>query len=318
MSVISCKLLAEGATGSFSGFNQGQYTHQYLVETNDNSDEQQVVLSGCQVASPDPVPARFTPYAVRDGNDPGALRLDISCKRKSDDEGDRRFWIVTVNWGQPETPGTGPENPPSENPLMEPVRFHMEWLPNQTGISHDREFPKNPIVNSAGDFFEGVVVDDPFLVVVAVKNLSSDFYAITRHAALYQNTINDGDFWGYPRFTWKVESIQSSQLQQLNGIFYYQVTYRLANHPISWLLELVDRGSQAFDKPKEQGGKKVPVRVLDGPNKGDLLDMANLNPDGTQRPSDANPPGLFKEPAYRVHYTQDFNGLSLGKLPGQP
>lgn len=315
MSVISCELLAAGAQGSLDNRNQGTYQHEYLVTTNDDNDEQVVVLTQCQTVGPDQVPLKNSHYSVLDGEDSGAFLQNTSARRKTDDEGDRRHWIVTANWGPPEG-GTGPTNPPNENPLLEPIRYSLEWLPNQKGISHDRL--GNPIVNSAGDFFEGIEVDEPYVVVVASRNMANLFH-VMEQAAEYQNTVNADVHWGGEPRTFRVESIQCSDLQVLNGIEFYRVTYRLAYNPLTWDLYVVDRGTQAYNVPKNQAGAtKNPVRVLSGDNKGDLLDMANLFEDGTQVPPDNNPPGFLKLPPFRIYRETQFAGLALGSIPGQP
>ena len=310
MSVINCERMAEGATGSVSSELRRTYSHQYLVETNSDSDGQIAVEVGSQSASPHSIPAMWSVYNNVNGDgatDFGAFLLEKTIERYRPDEGNRRLWLVKCTWRPPE-PGQDDQQPPNENPLLDPVKYRMEWIPFQRGIYKDKD--DEPILNSAGDLFEGIEIDDPFPVLVAVRNMWP-LQSVFDLATDFHGAVNNGVFFTKPVRTWRVESIAASDLQQRGGVQYYAVTIRCAFNKDKWDLQIVDRGTQAYLDPNDKKSKS-PVRVLEGANAGDLLDMANLNSDGTQKVPDAIPPGEIKQPHFRVYPEKDFADLGIG------
>lgn len=310
MTVVSSKLKLEGSTGSFDDFNN-TYVHQYEVITNDRDDGPGVVLVQGQLASPDPLPVQYSTYNLFDHSDNTSFCRSKVARRTIDDEGNFFHWLVTCTW-RPADPGS-PLNPPvPDNPLLDPIKYHVEWESFKTPVTKDKD--DKPVVNSAGDPFEGIELDDYHPIIVAVKNVSNLDVVLSIND-LYRHTTNS-DTWvvggspGYPvpPGSARFESVTAGQLQQRAGISYYEAAYRvkLTKADENWDIEVVDRGQRAWTAPKGQPGAKLePVRVLSGPNEGEpLFDFANLNPDGTQKADDADPPGdllsfsILKEAQY--------------------
>lgn len=292
------------------------YTHEYLVKTDNDLDHQGVVLSQSMSTGPDPVPALWDNYHISTGTAPDDADVYLQRKeirRMVDDGTERRSWIVTCIWTPPE-PGNNSGEPPTENPLLRPVRYSLEWA-SKTKIA-EKDKDGNPMVNSAGDKFDPPVeVDDARPVLVATKNMDGDnLGAIIALAIEYKNAVNTGSFFGAGTRQAKVESITSGDLMEENGFRYYAVVFRIQFDSDTWDFSIVDKGTQVLEVP-EGGGDMVKVwpRVkvaTETAKVGDLLDEVNLEPDGTMR--DPSLPALFKEPAYRYYPEKDFSGLGIG------
>jgi hypothetical protein len=99
-----------------------------------------------------------------------------------------------------------------------------------------------PLVNSAGDYFEGLVVDEAQQKVTITGNRQSFPSAL---AAAITNCVNEGTFLGFPARHVKVQGISGEiESEVIDGIniFYWKITSELLCRQTGWDLLLPDIG----------------------------------------------------------------------------
>jgi hypothetical protein len=321
MGVIASKLLRTGQSIDVKSSRSRSYQHNWLVATDDPTMMQMGVLLGSQVVGPDPVPSIWTPYDFRYWNlaeyDPGSYLQKLKASRLKDTEDNFYLWKVTGTY-DPIEPNQ--EDKQQENPLLRPIKLSLEWAQFSVKVTEDVVDGRR-IVNSADDLFEDVEKDDARPVLVAIKNFAT-FAEVVLLARTFKNAVNNAEFYGAPAGTAKVESIVSGNEIQENDYTYYAATIRVQftnedESPDGWNLRLVNRGTHCYDKPKtESGASRVRVRNLlsNEWGKGEFLDFANLNYDGTQRfdgEADLQVPEAGDDP-FRIYYPRDFSQLGIG------
>lgn len=309
MAIKSCKIKTTGAKVGMDNKYRRTYTQLWHVVSDDETDTPLSILVGISKRSPDTpttpnvVPLLWENYTVQDDTDLDVYLQSIEINRFKDDEQDRLNWIVTGTFSAPE-PGKSDSAKPAATPLSDPVRYSLEWANYTKLVDMDKD--GTAILNSAGDGFDPPIeIDDARPVLVAVRNMASltDIIAL---AILYKNAVNTDTFYGATARKAKVESIVSGAIQERNGVEYYAVTIRVQFNDATWDKQLVDRGTQCYDYDLSN---KIPVRVLDGIHKGERMEIANLNSNGTQRLDGLT--ASYKSPAFRIYPEKAFSGLGI-------
>jgi len=128
---------------------------------------------------------------------------------------------------------------------------------------------QKPLVNSAGDYFEGLLVDEGQQKIIIESNRQAFPSAL---AAAVTNAVNDGAYIGFPADHVKVQGISGEQAQEeINGqtVRYWKIKSELLGRQSGWNLLLPDIGFNFI----EDGVKKR--AFVEGP---DGEDVASTNP----------------------------------------
>jgi hypothetical protein len=128
---------------------------------------------------------------------------------------------------------------------------------------------QKPLVNSAADYFEGLLIDEGQQKIIIESNRQAFPSAL---AAAVTNAVNDGAYLGFPADHVKVQGISGEQAQEeINGqtVRYWKIKSELLGRQSGWNLLLPDIGFNFID-----GGVKKRAVVV-GP---DGEDVASTNP----------------------------------------
>jgi hypothetical protein len=128
---------------------------------------------------------------------------------------------------------------------------------------------QKPLTNSAGDYFEGLTVDEAQQKITITSNRQNFPSAL---AAAVTNCVNDAAYLGFPEDAVKVQGISGEQVvEQVNDqeVRYWKITSELLGRQTGWSLLLPDVGFNFVD-----GGVKKRAFV-EGP---DGEDIPSANP----------------------------------------
>jgi len=161
---------------------------------------------------------------------------------------------------------------------------------------------QKPLTNSAGDYFEGLTVDEAQQKVTIQSNRQNFPSAL---AAAVTNCVNDGNYLGFPQDGVKVQGISGEQAtEQINGqeVRYWKITSELLCRQSGWSLLLPDVGFNYID-----GGVKKRADV-EGPD-GEQVASANpiaLNGSGGKQAGATLPAILTRRVYKRISMSQYF------------
>lgn len=257
------KELIENRTYKIDAQNQRTYTRSWRVEYTTKN-----------VIAHDAVDE----VGVLIGDDYGILSkcIDIS----SEPESDGYSFIVSATFGKWEN------DQPTSNPLSEPA--DIQWSFSQFSRVVDYDIYNNAILNSAGDPFQSIEIDDSRPVLTVSKNEAAFLPLL---AAQYKDAINGTPFLGAPVNTVKVASISSQrQRDQIYG-FYWKTSYVFDFNLETWTKKILDQGLRAI-----QGGTVRPIKDEAG---GHVSSPVLLDGAGGKLPSGGTPVFLSKD-VYKV------------------
>lgn len=160
-----------------------------------------------------------------------------------------------------------------------------------------------PLVNSAGDYFEGLLVDEAQQKVTITGNRQSFPSAL---AASITNCVNSGSFLGFPARHVKVQGISgeiASEVINEQTYYFWKITSELLCRQTGWDLLLPDIGFNFV-----QGGlkKRAFVQGPDGENVASTNAVA-LNGTGGLAGA-GNLPAILTRQIYRTINMSDFFG----------
>jgi hypothetical protein len=153
---------------------------------------------------------------------------------------------------------------------------------------------QKPLTNSAGDYFEGLTVDEAQQKVTIQANRQQFPSAL---AAAVTNCVNDGVYLGFAQDCVKVQGISGEQVvEQVGGVEvrYWKITSELLCRQSGWNLLLPDVGFNYID-----GGTKKRADV-EGPD-GEMIASANpiaLNGSGGKQ-AGATLPAILTRRVYK-------------------
>jgi hypothetical protein len=160
-----------------------------------------------------------------------------------------------------------------------------------------------PLVNSANDYFEGLLVDEAQQKVTITGNRQSFPSAL---AAAITNCVNAGPYLGFPARHVKVQGISgelTSEVIDEQTYFYWKITSELLCRQTGWDLLVPDIGFNFIE-----GGVKKRAFV-EGPD-GEKVASANavaLNGNGGQAGA-GNLPAVLTRQIYREINMSEFFG----------
>lgn len=196
-----------------------------------------------------------------------------------------------------------PQKDSADNPLDRPDiwKFMTQGVAVPALYYYDNTTLK-PLTNSAGDYFEGLTVDEGQQKITITGNRAAFPSA---SAAAVTNCLNQSAYLGFSQDCVKVQGISGEQvLEVVNNtpLYYWKVTVELLARQTGWNLLIPDIGFNFID-----GGVKKRAYVI-GPE-GDQIASANpvaLNGSGALVAGGGLPSVLTRRVYKRIDFTTYF------------
>lgn len=292
MGIISVEELPRGSAQRRFG-EPPVYERKWAVRVDDPATAENLVVNSVGVGFLDPHPEAFYCKA-----------FDVSR-----DYLDGNRWLHVVTWKY--------EVPKLENVDEHPLARPDEWRFSTGSVQipaltyYDNNDVLRALVNTAGDFFEGLTEEEPTLTATISGNRASYDYNL---ANAVTGALNNAPYLGFPTWAWKVEGISGEQAVEIvneQEVRYYKVEATLKAKPSTWVLQLPNVGwNYVF------GGQKRRVFVWYDPGDGQALQMVpSSNPQPldatgnivTAAPGESNPPALLtRRTKKQINFVQFF------------
>jgi hypothetical protein len=162
---------------------------------------------------------------------------------------------------------------------------------------------QKPLVNSAGDFFEGLQTDEAECRATISANRSVFPLAV---AVGVTNTVNDATYLGAPKHHWKCVGISGQQqIEMVNGaeVRYWAITSELVYRQTGWNLQLPDVGYNYIE-----GSTKERAFVIDPESKEKVacVNPIALNSNGSLKAAGQLPDILERRVNREVNFSTFF------------
>lgn len=285
MAVISCDEIHDGRSGDAVAWKKGvrKHTRRFRVVTNNRYDGSYTVLASL------PSPGSIHPE--------DSWCVAISAKANQDAKS-KLVWIASVEYSS--EPCT-PDGQKGENPLADPA--DIDWNTDTTQEPFWKDKNDDAVLNSAGDYYEDMLVDDVSRWTV---NISKNLGYVPAWIDSYRDAVNTDNIMidGLPvaAGTAKIKSIQISKWQSRNDVWYrvFQLTIKIKD---DWRHYPLDMGLRC----KDPDAATKRIACVDD-NKRPVTKPVHLNGSGAQL---ANP-----TPSTAVFNTVDKRNLqSFASLP---
>ena len=192
------------------------------------------------------------------------------------------------------------------NPLNRPDVWSFESSgANIPALVYFDGTAEKPLVNSAGDYFEGLTVDEAQQKVTIQGNRATFPSAI---AAAVTNCINQSGYLGGGQNTWKCQGIRGERKVEVVGgteLYFWDVTVTLLYRQTGWNLKIPDVGYNY-----SEGGQRKRCWVLDPDDNTTKIPSANpvaLNGNGLMQ-GPGTPPSILDRRIYRQVDFQSYFG----------
>lgn len=269
------------------------FERKWIVRVDDPATAETLVVNAVPVAFLDPHPE--APY----------------CRawEVSRDYYESNRWAHLVTWRY-EVPKQANYDP---NPLARPDIW--KWTTGGVQIPcltyYDSNDAVKALVNTAGDFFEGLTEEEPTLTAhISGNRVTYDYnLASTIHGAL-----NNAPYLGWPRWAWRVDGIRGEPAVEIvneQEIRYYKVEAEITAKASTWVLQLPNVGWNYVTN-----GQRRRVFVWYDPGPGEAIQMVPasnpqpLDSSGnivTALPGESNPPMLLSRRTKRqINFVQFF------------
>lgn len=259
MSVISCKEIWNGRNGGTDQNFLARYVRVWLVVTDDPND------GTATVRTAPGIPSLFDFYVTPNETDFTSRVSDI---RPRQDSADPRVWTVEVQYDG------------ALNPFLQPPQ--IRWSSNRFSRIFELDIDNEPLLNSAGQFFDPPPEGDDSRpsVQITLNQVTFD----PNLALLYQDAINSDALviagLAVAPFQAKL-NIESTYNQDLNYAW-WATTYTVEFQRNGWQKRILDQGRYQTGS----GGKLKPCVGDDGSTP--VADPVPLNGEGAQL-SDPSP-----------------------------
>lgn len=260
--VLSSSIKSREAT--FGVRSATSVTDTYLVITDSPATALEVV-NGATLSSPHPVPELY------DYLGSGAYVLSATVEQLQPDNYTK--WLVTVNGGILED---------DETEAVPTSRGTLYWMETLTETERvDEDASGNPIVNTAEQPLEDIILRDRDLMVFAIQKNYSTLGAINDLNRTYNNTVNSdtiatgvitGSVAIQPREL-KYAGTTASRPKYENQVLYYEGVTRLIHRPETWDVTRVSKGF------KKIINVNVIANILDGEGQ-QVSEPQNLDANG--------------------------------------
>jgi hypothetical protein len=215
-----------------------------------------------------------------------ATKIDAQIDPDCNDDSS---WVVTVDYA-PYDPTQFPENP-----LNHPLK--ISWGENRFDQPCIVDRNGNPVINSAGDYFDPpITIDDsrPTLRIVRNEQQYSPTYALS-----WKDTLNTDSFFGFPPLSVKMSTpLGELEYNPICG-FYYVVTYQFEINPNGWKKWILDQGMRQIVSGVKQ-------KILDDQGE-DISSPALLDGTGVKLQTGGSPVAI----PFEVYQEADYGMLGL-------
>lgn len=290
MTVLSCNLIADGQGADQNHKGVREYDDVYRVVTDNRADNQFLIIFEATAFG---LPILYEPY----DSDPQAVCLSRKQTASSDGSGFVRE--ITCHYS------TEYDAEDNENPLERAPRW---WL---DGVDFSRLPEKDvfdkPILNLAGDQYATLPEIDDGRLVLMVRRHEEFFADIVTIKLLYQGTVNEGEWNGFPAFCVLLKKVTCGELKFENGVSYYEVTYEFHINMDSWFINILEQGYNALNA-ELIGDDPISYRKI--PCAGDHPKLLVPNPGFGGCQFTDNPEEAVFTP-WQVRETTDFDDLDL-------
>lgn len=273
-----------------------QYIREFVVETTDTSHPLAQLVALCGVTHGSPHPEFFYAKVV-------AVEASEALNEQEDPSGagatqEQPGLLVTIK-----ATYEVPQKDEEENPLQRPDvwKFMTQGVAVPALYYYDNTTLK-PLTNSAGDYFEGLMVDEGQQKITITGNRAAFPSAI---AAAITNCVNQFAYLGFSQDCVKVQGISGEQVIEVVNdapLYYWKITVELLARQTGWSLLIPDVGFNFID-----GGVKKRAYVI-GPD-GEQIASANpvaLNGFGALVAGDGLPSVLTRRVYKRIDFTTYF------------
>lgn len=227
-------------------------------------------------------------YSTGLESDSGAYCLQVDVAAEGDDG---KSWLVTASYGY-----YNPANRPA-NPLLKPIE--VSWSTAQFERVAELDQDGNPIINSAGDFYDPPVTCDDSRPILSIKRNEATFNDTL--ADQYRDSINSDPFWNRSPYECKCHDIQASQSFDADFGWYWTLNYTFEFNDDGWRRKILDSGYRY----QNTGGTLV-LNAVDG--KGTPVSTPILLDGSGKKLADGADP-IFNET--KVYKERSFSGLNL-------
>lgn len=273
-----------------------QFIREFAVRTSDASHPFAQLVSLCGIAHGSPHPEFFYAKVV---NVEAAEALDEQDAPPGPEDVQEQPGLIITLTATYEVP----QKDSSDNPLERPDvwKFMTQGVAVPALYYYDNTTLK-ALTNSAGDYFEGLTVDEGQQKITITGNRAA---FPSSQAAAVTNCVNQSAYLGFPQDGVKVQGISGEQVLEVvndTPIYYWKVTVELLARQTGWNLLIPDIGFNYID-----GGTKKRAFVI-GPE-GEQIASANpvaLNGSGGLVAGDGLPSVLTRRVYKRVDFTTYF------------
>lgn len=249
MAVVSCKL-KRGLAASYGTYWKHRYTDEYTIEV-DSEMARFAIVQAATSAQPDPLPSLLTPHTEHGVEDRSSYLQNVDLRQHPSD---KRLWTAICQY-EPLNPNQTALDY-QQTPLSRPVKWRIEWI-EESGIV-EKDINGQPITNTVGDEFDTPIERPKLYPVLVAEKTYSTVEAIIALGMEYHDSVNSATFRGGGPRTVKFLPIQSSEIQQENGVDFYVASMRFAYNPLTWDVEILNRGWRY-----RPAAGQTPVKALD-------------------------------------------------------
>jgi hypothetical protein len=264
---VEYKYCSGTGTGELTGTRS--YTLVYEVWTNSATDG---VMT---VGNAPGIPHKGDVYAYGSEVDYGALCVSVTPRQVA-----AKVWEVTAQFKSQH----GDKEKDVSNPLDQPPQ--RSWESVSMTVYPVKDLDDKEYVNSAKHPYdsEARATEIECPVFTMVRNEAYFDYAT---ASYYNNSLNSGSFYGWPKGTGKL--IITGREKFADNMSYVEVTYRVHFNPFGWQKKLVDKGPFCLGEWDTIDGvyqrRKMPS--IDDEGNVSTIDV-NLDGDGGKLAQDAD------------------------------
>ncbi|CAB4169264.1 hypothetical protein UFOVP898_54 [uncultured Caudovirales phage] len=293
MGVINVEELPRGSAQRRFG-EPPTYERRWAVRVDDPATSENVVVNSVGVGFLAPHPEAFYCKAFNVTRD----YLD----------GNRWLHVVTWKYEVPEQPDV------DEHPLSRPDVW--KWSSGGVEIPaltyYDSNDALRALVNTAGDFFEGLTEEESTLTARISGNRATYDYNL---AASVTGALNNAPYLGWAKWCWKVGSISGEQAVEVvneQEVRFYQIEVELTAKPSTWVLQLPNVGWNYISGGQKRrsfvwydsGVAGEPLQMVPASNPQPLDASGNIV---TAAPGESNPPMLLtRRTKKQINFVQYF------------
>ena len=255
-----------------------------------------VAIAAQQVMTGDPLPLHGDTYSRAGTTDLDAFAMKFAWKKPYPQEHPRR-WHITCDYLPPDDVDPGQIGEP--DPLLWPTEYWCDWVEEQVLIEKAKIVEsldhvgraansEGPMINSAGEQTIDPQMKTVLYPILCCQKAYATLEEIVALNTTYQDSTNNGTFFGAPIRDAKYLVTESGRLQRAGGISFYLGITRIWFKKVTWDRKVLNNGMMHLQK-----------------------DGAAYKLDGKGKPQ------LFRHMVREVHYT-DAGAVELGAYVPSP